>query len=164
MRMTKILGWISGGGVALGSACLIGIMLLIVANVICRHLDIPVVGVYELTGFLIIVTVAFALPYTALRKGHVIIRLLASRFPQRVQAILEKFNSVIFLGVLAVAAWSSAKIIYDREIVGPGEYPEVLAVPYLPFRCLWLFGLLFFCLVLSIGLFKGLPWGASKKV
>jgi TRAP-type C4-dicarboxylate transport system permease small subunit len=145
---------------AVGSVFLIGIALLVVANIVYRFFGGVIAGTYELVALMIVVTVAFALGYAALKQGHIVVRIVLSRFSPRIQAILTVFTSVIGLGFWALIAWKSAEIMSERALAG--EYTEMLGVPYLPFRCAWLFGLLFFCLVLLIDLFKALSQAVRK--
>ena len=150
---------ITGIGVALGAAFLVGMMVLIVANIIYRLTGHVITGSYELSELLIVVTVAFALGYAAVQKSHVVVKILVSRFPQRWQAILEAFTSFLSMGTWAVIAWASSLIFLDRWLT---EESEMLLVPFLPFRLVLLFGLILISLVYLIYMFMALRKAVMK--
>jgi TRAP-type C4-dicarboxylate transport system permease small subunit len=144
---TRLVKQINGVGVALGAAFLVGMMVLIVANIIYRLAGHVVTGSYELSELMIVVTVAFALGYAALQKSHVVVKILISRFPERWQAILEAFTSFLSMGTWAVIAWASSLIFFERWLT---EESEMLLIPFLPFRIVLLFGLILIALVYLI--------------
>lgn len=150
---------ISGIGTALGAASLVGMMILIVANIIYRLTGHVITGSYELSELLIVVTVAFALGYAALQKSHVEVKIVVSRFPQRWQAILEAFTSFLSMGTWAVIAWASSLILSERWL---SEESEMLLVPFLPFRLVLLFGLILISLVYLIYMFMALRKAVMK--
>jgi TRAP-type C4-dicarboxylate transport system permease small subunit len=150
---------ITGIGVALGAAFLVGMMVLIVANIIYRLTGHVITGSYELSELLIVVTVAFALGYAALQKSHVVVKILVSRFPQRWQAILEALISFLSMGTWAVIAWASSLIFIERWLT---EESEMLLIPFLPFRMVLLFGLILIALVYLIYMVMALRKAVMK--
>ena len=150
---------ISGIGTALGAAFLVGMMVLIVANIIYRLTGHVITGSYELSELLIVVTVAFALGYAALQKSHVEVKIVVSQLPQRWQAILEAFTSFLSMGTWAVIAWASSLILSERWL---SEESEMLLVPFLPFRLVLLFGLILISLVYLIYMFMALRKAVMK--
>jgi len=150
---------ITGIGVALGAAFLVGMMVLIVANIIYRLTGHVITGSYELSELLIIVTVAFALGYAALEKSHVVVKILVSRFPQRWQAILGALISFLSMGTWAVIAWASSLIFLERWLT---EESEMLLIPFLPFRMVLLFGLILIALVYLIYMVMALRKAVMK--
>jgi TRAP-type C4-dicarboxylate transport system permease small subunit len=143
----------------LSSIFLLGMMLLIVTNVTIRPFGAVFAGTYELIEALIIVVVAGALGYTEMEKGHVTVQIIVSRFPQRLQGVFETFIYLIGVGLWVVITWASIAIMRERWL---NEDTEVLSVPILPFRFIWVFGLIFFCSVLLVNLFKGLSQAVKK--
>ena len=141
------------GGMAIGAAFLTGMMVLIVANIIYRLSGHVIPGSYEISELMIVVAVAFALGYAAVEKSHVVVKIVVSRFPQRWQSILEAFMSLISLATWAVIAWASVNVLSARWLT---EETDLLDVPYLPFRIVWVLGLVMFCLVYLTDLFRAL--------
>ena len=157
--LANIVRRMGGWGMALGAAFLTGMMVLIVANIISRLSGHVIAGSYELSELMIVVAVAFALGYAALKKSHVVVKIVVSRFPQRAQSILEAFMSLISLATWALIAWAGFLILSERWLT---EETDLLDVPYLPFRFVFLLGLLLFCLVYLIDLFRALSQAVRK--
>ena len=144
---------------ALGAAFLIGMMVLITASVIYRRVGHVIPGTYELSELMIVVTAAFALGYAALKKSHIVIKVVVARFPQRAQAILEAVMSFISLATWAAVAWTGVLIVSKRWL---NEESEMLSVPYLPFRLIFLLGLVLVCSVYLIDLIRALRQAVRK--
>lgn len=148
-----------GWGVAVGAAFLVGMMVLIVANIIYRLFGHVIVGSYELTELMIVVAVAFALVYAALKKSHVVVKIVVERFPPRAQAIVEALMSLISLATWATIAWTGVLLLSERWL---REETDMLSIPFLPFRFIFLFGLILFCLVYLIDLIRALSQAVRK--
>jgi len=144
---------------ALGAAFLVGMMVLITASVISRRAGNVIQGIYELSELMIVVTAAFALGYAALNKTHIVIKVVVERFPQRAQAILGAVMSFISLATWAMVAWTGVLILSKRWL---NEASEYLSVPYLPFRLIFLLGLVLVCSVYLIDLIRALRQAVNK--
>lgn len=144
---------------ALGAAFLVGMMVLITASVIYRRVGHVIPGTYELSELMIVVTAAFALGYAALKKSHIVIKVVVARFPQRAQAILEAVMSFISLATWAAVAWTGVLIVSKRWL---NEESEMLSVPYLPFRLIFLLGLVLVCSIYLIDLIRALRQAVRK--
>ena len=140
----NILRRVNGVGAIMASVFLAGIMVLVVASIVVRPFGEVITGSVELIELLIIVTVAFAFGYTALNKGHIVVTLLVSRFPPRTQAIFESIGWLLSLGIWGWIFWAGVDMMAEKWI---REESELLRVPYLPFRLVWVFGLLFISLI-----------------
>ena len=158
-RFTNIIGRIIGIGMAVGAAFLVGMMVLIVANIIYRLTGHVIVGSFEISELLIVVTAAFALGYAALQKSHVDVGIVVSRFPRRWQAILEALTSFLSMGTWAVAAWAGSLILFERWHT---EESELLLIPFFPFRLVLFLGLILIALVYLIYLLKALRETVKK--
>lgn len=147
-------------GAAVGAGTLLAVMLLIVSNIIYRFFGGVIAGTYELIGPLVVITAVFALVYTALTQSHIVIKILTSRFPGRIQAIVQSIIGLIGLGLWALIAWGSIGLMIKKAADGEATY--LLHVPILPFRIMWEIGLILFCAVLLIDLIKSLSGAISK--
>lgn len=127
-------------------------MLLIMANIVFRLSGRVIPGSYELSEIMSVVIIGFALGYTALKRGHVNITFVISRFSQRTRLILDAITTVLSIVILASIAWVSVGITYDKALLG--ERTSILLVSYIPFRYAWVFGLVLFCFVLLIDLYQ----------
>ena len=142
-RFTKILRRLIVFCTGIGSLFLAGIMAIIVASIIVRIFNRIVPGSYETIELMIVVTVAFALSYCGMQKGHVSVDLILKAFPERVQGILNAFNhliSMIFWGALGVVAYA---IGFEKGWV---EITDYFRLSYLPFRIVFGLGLIFLAL------------------
>ena len=122
-----------------------GMACLVVANIIGRLLGHSIAGTYESVQMVIVIVAAFAVGYTALKKGHVSVSALLLRCSPRTQAILRIFTTVISLGFWALLAWGSLTFAFNE---GRGETTVLLMIPLFPLRLVWVFGLIVFSLVL----------------
>ena len=135
---------LSTDSVAIGAAFLVGMMVLIVANIIYRLFGHVIPGSFELSELMIVVAVASALGYAAVHKSHIVVKIVVSRFSQRWQAIIEVLMSLISLATWAVIAFASYNVLSQRWLT---EITDLLDIPYLPFRMIFVLGLAILCLV-----------------
>ncbi|NMA23794.1 MAG: TRAP transporter small permease [Spirochaetales bacterium] len=115
-----------------------------------RFLGGVIAGTYELVELMIVVSGAFSLGYTALKRGHITIGIIVSRVPQRIRIILERVTSAISLCLWTIMAWATFSIIHERWL---REQSQLLQISYFPFRFALLLGLILFCIVILIDLF-----------
>jgi TRAP-type C4-dicarboxylate transport system permease small subunit len=144
---TKIIRRILDAGMAIGSAFLLAMMVLIVANIIYRMTGHVIKGSYELSELFIVVTASFALGYAALHKSHVDVNIVVDKLPQRLQAILSAVTSFLTMATWALTAWAGSIILTDRW---SSEESEMLLIPFYPFRTVLLIGLILVALVYLI--------------
>jgi TRAP-type C4-dicarboxylate transport system permease small subunit len=143
-KFTDIVHLMSKWGMALGAAFLVCNLVLIVANVIVRAFGGVIAGTYELAEMLVIVTIAFALGYTAIHKGHIVVDFLVRRFPNTLRNRLILINSLLSLLAWGIIGWASYRVMVERWL---NERTEMLEVLVLPFRIIWVTGIVIFCLV-----------------
>jgi TRAP-type C4-dicarboxylate transport system permease small subunit len=155
----NIVGRICSVGSAIGAAFLGGMMVLIVAVVVVRPFGEVIVGSYELIELLIVVTVAFALGYTALKKAHTVVDILVSRFPKRLQAIVAVFTCFLSFGIWGWITWAGLDIALKKGIM---ERTDLLLVSYLPFRLVWVFGLFLISIIFLIEMLNALKQAVSR--
>jgi len=150
---------LSTDSVAIGAAFLVGMMVLVVANIIYRLFGHVIPGSFELSELMIVVAVASALGYAAVHKSHIVVKIVVSRFSQRWQAIIEVLMSLISLATWAVIAWASFNVLSQRWLT---EITDLLDIPYLPFRIIFVVGLVLLCLVYVTDLFRALSQAVKR--
>jgi len=128
-------------GVLLGGAFLTIGMLILVANIFGRAFHFVIFGSIEMFELLMVVPLSFGLVYTALKKGHVVVNLVITRFPEKFQAAAEIFTSLLSLIIWLVIAWAAGSLAFENGMI---EVSETLEWPYLPFRLIWTFCLILF--------------------
>ena len=156
---TKIVRRLIEVGTALGAAFLVGMMVLIVANIVYRMTGHVIPGSFELSELMIVVTAAFALGYAALQKSHVDVNIVVSHFPPRLQSVIAAIVAFLSMGTWAVVAWASAVILSDRWLT---EETDMLLIPYLPFRIVLFVGLILISLVYLIDMIRALREAVMK--
>lgn len=143
-RISKLGGFLSG-------IFLIAAMLLLMSNIVGRITHTVIPGSYELFEMLMVVPVSFALFYAAKEKYHVVVELIVSLFPPKLAAVSEMAASLLSLAIWALIAWASTTVAYENGIK---EATEILELPYLPFRIVWIFFLLLFCLTCILDFYQ----------
>jgi TRAP-type C4-dicarboxylate transport system permease small subunit len=145
---------------AVGACLFVAMMLLVVANVICRALGYAILGTHEAAGIMMAITVAFALAYCALTQNHVVVTIVINRLRQPVRTVLAVITTIISLGTWALLAWKSAEFAREQWLVG--EATHIMEWTLYPFRYVFVFGVILLCLVLLTDLFKLLKGSVSK--
>ena len=122
-HLNKVLDVVAG-------VALVSMMLVTVGNMFIRAIYVPFGGVSEVVGWLAAITTAFALGYTQIHRAHVEIDLVVSRFPKKVQAVVEII--INFLGALlfAIVTWQVAN--YGIRLWNVGILSETLRFSFYP--------------------------------
>ena len=116
----------------IGAGLLPVLVLLTTVDVVSRRLlNSPIPGAFELTGFILGITVFFTLAYCAAEGGHVEVDILMSRFPQKIQksiaSVMYLFSTVL-LGLLSWQLFLLAIRVKDMN-----ETSAILAIWLFPF-------------------------------
>jgi len=91
-----------------GVGVLFLLMLLTSADVLLRYLfNSPITGTFELTELTMIVTIFFALSYTASRGGHIRVELIVDRLNRRSQAVIDSVTSLFSLVIVSLIIWGA---------------------------------------------------------
>src|SRR5512143_729670 len=101
-----------------GAAALASMMLLTVADVFLRSFRRPILGTYELVGFLGAFAIGFALPQTSLDRGQVLMDFLARHLPAGANRVLSVVTRALGIGLFAVLAWHLAAMGLDLRRTG----------------------------------------------
>lgn len=130
-----------------GAIILTLMMLLVFTDVFLRYLfNRPLEGSIELIEIMMALTIALGMAYTGIRKGHIAVELLVSRFSPRTQALLDVFHFMVATILFLLMGWKTAQ---QALVVGKRHVTtSVLAIPIYPFVwvlsiCAALLGLVF---------------------
>lgn len=118
--LARVLHW--AGAVALAS-----MMFLTVADVVLRSFRQPIVGTYELVGFLGALAIGFSLPQTSLDRGHVLMDFLARHLRPGPARVLSVVTRAIGVALFAVLAWNLAAMGFDLK--RSGDVTPLLNLP-----------------------------------
>lgn len=152
-QFTDLVKKISIGLDKLAGICIAAVMVLVVLNIIMRTVfKHPIMGTYELVGFLTALGVGFALARCALQDGHIAVGLFIERLPFKIQALTG-----ILVNVAAVCFWGMATcflVKYAREMAAKGLVSSTAEIPVAPFIYLIALGLFGLCLVLLFNVLR----------
>ncbi|AFQ43553.1 TRAP transporter small permease [Desulfosporosinus meridiei] len=147
MKFTDLVKGVSSILDKFAPLCIFFVMLLIVANIFLRTvLNHPILGTYELVGFLTAVGVALALAHCAFKDGQIAVSLIMERFSNKCQAMVSFFVNLASLGLWAAVVWSLGELAQTMKI--KGLVSPSAEIPVYPFIYLIAIGLLGLCLVL----------------
>ncbi|MCG8636598.1 MAG: TRAP transporter small permease [Desulfobacterales bacterium] len=122
-----ILDRTSGGLKFLGAVALVCMMMLTVADVIGRFFKHPIFGSVELVGFLAVIVMAAALPYTFKMDGHVGVEIIVRLLPKKTRLRLALLTQGLSLCLFSIIAWQM--FLYAGDIHETGEVSMNLEFP-----------------------------------
>lgn len=150
-QLTGMVQSISGILDKLAGVCIFAVMLLVVSNIIMRTaFSRPILGTYELVGFLTAMGIGLALAHCAFQDGHIAVSFIMERFPVKIQALVDVCVNAVALVFWAMAAWSLGK--YGQSMMLKGLVSPSAEIPIYPFIYLLALGLGGLCLVLAFKL------------
>ncbi len=143
----KIIGRVNKLLVDAAALVLFGLMLMTSLDVGGRYLfNAPLMGVFELTEFMMVCVVFLAMAYTQAGKGHVAVDLVVNRFPRGVQTFITVISLLLSLLVMALITWKSVERGF--EVMNAGECSGTLGIPVYPFVFIVALGAAAMCLEL----------------
>lgn len=144
-RITK---WV----IVIASVGLLITMIAVVVNVGGRaFFGSPLLGAVEIVGIGGLLLIPFAMIITERNRAHIVVRMVVSRFSQRLQSLFDIFGFILSLGAVALLVWSGVLQIWQAAVT-PGSETPVLLIPKAPSISVWVVG----CLVLFGYLLKHL--------
>ena len=144
---------------------LLGITALTCADVILRLFRHPILGTYEIVGFLGAAVASFAMAHTTLNRGHVAVEVLVAALPPGTRKVIYLVSHLLSIFLFALLAWES--IQYGNDFRASGEVSLTLRFPFFPV----LYGISFssavVCMVLAVDFVRVLagkarPWHRWK--
>ena len=121
--LSRGLNWIAG-------FTLIGMMILVCANIVTRLFGKPILGTFELVQVLMIALIGFSLGYGSLTNCHTSVNLLLRRFSSRTQAIFEIGNNLVSIAIFIVIGWRC--ILLGNVLWRKEELSQTLWIPQFP--------------------------------
>jgi TRAP-type C4-dicarboxylate transport system permease small subunit len=123
----KIVQWVLDKMKIIGAGCLVGMMLLTCVDVVGRALGHPIFGSVEIVGFMAILSVVMALPYTHQVQGHIGVEIIVRLFSEKTQTIIDICTGIISLILFAVVTWRMT--VYANTMKASGEVSMTLELP-----------------------------------
>jgi len=152
LRVEKAVSRLAGWANAVAAAAVVFIMLLVTADVILRYFRRPIPGVYDAVGLLGAAAIAFALPYTTLKKGHIAVDVLVRKLPWIARVTVNVVNTLVSLALFGLLAWQS--VLYAQDLKASGVVSPTVQMPTHPFVYGVAVGSALLCVVLFIELLR----------
>ena len=158
---SKKLGMLSNGLSYVGAIVLFALMCLTAVDVACRYLfNAPILGVFEITEFMVLVIIFSFLATSQSHKSHVAVDLVIELLPKRIQRIIDLFNHFICLILMGLITWQG--VLRALELKEVGEASPNLQIPDYPFVIFLVIGCLAMCFEYLRDLFR-LAGGKEKE-
>jgi TRAP-type C4-dicarboxylate transport system permease small subunit len=131
----------------IASVSLMAMMMLTSIDVSMRYFfSSPLTGAYDLVGLMGAIIVAFALPYTFLKGGHVAVDLLVRILSDKKRLALEIITHSVGILLFLVVTWQC--VVLAQDMKAAGEVTPTLLLPFYPI--VYCMALCFFVLCLAI--------------
>ena len=146
---------------AIGVFFLFAMMMVTTVDVLSRFLfNQPVTGSIEITGFLLLITVFFGIPYAAARDTHISIDIITSNLSDRRRLTLNALTGFVALLLFILLAWQSV----DHSILNSNMHrvTAVMELPIAPFVLIVSVSSVLFCYVVLIRLLKNIKLGRHQ--
>lgn len=131
----------------IASAILFLMMFLTITDVFLRKVfSQSILGTVEVTEFMMVIVVFFALAQTEVLNGHVKVDLVMGRFGERAQGLVDMVTQFVCFIVSGLITWST--LIYSEKMRASGEVSQDLWIPVYLFIYIVVVG----CGILSITL------------
>ncbi|RLB06838.1 MAG: TRAP transporter small permease [Deltaproteobacteria bacterium] len=150
--LAKMLNWVAGW-------CLVGMMGLTSADILLRLFRRPILGTYEIVGFLGAVVAGFAMAQTTIERGHVAVQVVVTKFSSRVQEVIYLITHLLSVVLFALLAWECAR--YGDDLRTSGEVSLTLQLPFFPVLYGIAFSAAIVCLVLVVDILLVITRGAE---
>ena len=128
----------AGGSLMLLAAVIIGVEVLA-----RRFAGMSLGGIDDLTGFILAIATAWALPLTLLDRAHIRVDTVYALLPRRVAAMLDLLALIALTGFFAVVAWYGWNVMTLSWRLGARPL-SALAMPLWIPQLFWVFGLFLF--------------------
>jgi TRAP-type C4-dicarboxylate transport system permease small subunit len=152
-RIEAELARVSRYMVYIAAIALFGMMAVVVIDVVGRYaFHSPLMGAYELIGYLMAIAGPWAIAYSQVQKGHIRVDFLLKRFSRKGQAVITSISYIIGVAVFSVLCWrmiSRAQYYFGLE---RGNTTDTMGIPIAPFVVMVAIGLGMLALVLLFDL------------
>ena len=148
----KLIQWSVGLGRNTGAVFLIIIMFIICSNVVIRIFGAVIPGTYELVEIMVVIVAGFALSDTEFHRRHTNVDMVVVLLPKRVRLWLENACNLVSWVYWVLIAWASTHLLIDKA--ARGETTDILKISVIPFRAIWVLGLILICFVIIYNMSK----------
>ena len=122
--MTRGLMWV---GIAAAVACMSTTFVDVMSHKLLRR---PILGAYDMICLFLLITLSAVGSVTLINDRHLSVNLIVSKFPRRVQAVVETTVTLLSLIVTVAVIWYS--ILYGLSLMESGDYSYTTGIPLYP--------------------------------
>jgi TRAP-type C4-dicarboxylate transport system permease small subunit len=115
-------------------------------------LNRPILGVYDITRVMLIVTVACAFGYTQMIRGNMAIDFLIQKLGRRPKAVVASVHDAVALALFLVITFEAFR--HGNALRLTGDATETVLIPFYPFVYLIAFNTGVVCLILILQFVK----------
>lgn len=115
----------------IGGVALFMMMAVSVINMTMRFFGNPLGPAYELVGFLGAIAAGLPLGYAQVKKSHIAVDILSSRFSPPVRKLVTALGLVLGAVFFTLASWQVG--VFANTMRLTGELSETTKMPYYPF-------------------------------
>ena len=127
-KLSKIFDLIGGIG-------MIGAVLVMVANILLRLVNLSVPGTYEMVGYFSLIFASACIPICLIERAHITVDVLTMRLPAVPYRVLELISGVLDILSYAVLAYAGYLLAFKK--ITSGEASDTLRIPVGPLRLFW---------------------------
>jgi TRAP-type C4-dicarboxylate transport system permease small subunit len=128
--MFGILQKTSKGLAIIAGTSLTLMMLLTVSDVVGRAFGHPIMGTYEVVGFMLALVIGFAMPKVSLARQHIYMDFLVDRLSKRNRAIMNIFTRILCISLFVLIGYSLFGVGNEYRI--SGETSPTIRLPFYP--------------------------------
>ena len=110
----RVSTWMGGAG----GVILVSLMLITVFDVLLRCVGRPISGVYDIVALGGALVIGLSVPYTTMKKGHILVDVLFQSLSAKGQKVLSICTRLICLGVCFMIGWHLIRLgldYYDKH-------------------------------------------------
>ncbi len=122
--------------IIVGSVGVLVTMLVDFVAVLGRHANLPLTGSIEMAQAAVVILASCSIAFATLERAHVAVDLLHSRLGPKAQIIVLRVAALLGFGFMACLVASSVWVV--AETWHDAERTELLEIPLLPLRLLWI--------------------------
>lgn len=154
-RLLRKTGMICRMGALASGALLVLVSFAIAFDVVVRKtLEISLVGVDEVSGFILAITCSWGFAFALLHRAHIRVDTIQLVLPKRSCAILDIVGLALIGGFVGIVGWYAANVL--ALSVGLGANALMLDVPLWVPQAIWVAGFLIFMILAVLLLVRSL--------
>ena len=161
LTIDTIIRRLAGGLDRLARVGVVAMAIVIIANIIGRFFQHPIVGTYEIVEVLLALVVGLPLAYLGLQGTHIAVSILTDRLSEPARTIVKMFIDIFGVFLVALIAWQLFK--YGTYMRVGGEVTETLKMPFYPVIYVLVFCFFVFFMVLLANLVKSVARLIRRK-